>query len=141
VTKSTYRPARPILGLVLLFGVMFALIGAQRMLGLALPAGGRLALAAVILIATSWLVRLYWRAIDEAAKDAQKTAWFWGASLAAIPGVVLLEVLSARRFGLSEHLQSLAPHMSQLVMGGLIIILAQLAGFLLAWAIWWAGKR
>jgi len=49
--------------------------------------------------------------------------------------------MSARRFGLSEHLQSLAPHMSQLVMGGLIIILAQLAGFLLAWAIWWAGKR
>lgn len=141
MTNSQSGPNRPILGLALLFGAMIALIAAQKAMGMYFIQPVRLGVLAVFAGGAFWLVYRYWRSIDEAAQDAQKTAWFWGGSLAAIPALVLASVLGDPRNGLSDHLLILAPHGNIVVAGALLLGLAQLVGFTVAWAIWWAAKR
>src|SRR4051812_38918348 len=93
MTNSHSGPARPLQGLGLLFGGMLALQFGQRALHLSFIAPVQLSILAIFAAAALWLPRRYWLAIDEAARDAQKTAWFWGGSLAIIPGGLLLMIL------------------------------------------------
>ncbi|MGH6965817.1 MAG: hypothetical protein ACREE0_15155 [Phenylobacterium sp.] len=141
MTKTHSALNRPLLGLAALFGLMVVLLAAQKAAGSFFIAPVQLAILAAFVAGALWLTWRYWLAIDEAARDAQKTAWFWGGSLALIPGTVLLNTLAAPGVGFLDWLATHAPNFSPLVLGGLILAVIQLAGFLVAWAIWWAGKR
>jgi hypothetical protein len=81
---------------------------------------------------------LWWRLADEVVREAHKTAWFWGGSsgmlLALIGAVFVPEVAPA----LIERAESPA---ELLKFGVLAAALAQIAGYLLAWAGWWASRR
>lgn len=141
MTKTHSGPGRPLLALVGLFGLMAILMTVQKATGTFLVRPAQHVLLTAFVTAALWLTLRYWRGIDEAARDAQKTAWLWGGALAMIPGMVLLMVLGAPHRGVSDRLLALAPQLNLLTIGGLIMALVQLAGFSLAWAVWWAGKR
>lgn len=84
-----------------------------------------------------WFLWLYWRRLDEAAKEAQKFAWFVG-SIAAL--LLTAPVMLFFRLGVLP-LPHGAPVGVDFGLGYMLLALAQLAGFLVAWAGWWQAKR
>ena len=105
-------------------------------LGLILTAAIVTVAMAVALAACIW----WWRGIDEAAREAHKSAWWWGGSSGMAIGVVILTVLTVHDDGsTSATVGMTAP---ELVVAGMwTILLFQLAGYTVAWAIWWLKHR
>lgn len=81
---------------------------------------------------------IYWRNIDEAAREAHKFAWFWGGSspfLLVLPLPLL--VGDARLVALMGQ-RSPAEWAA---IGIAALITAQLIGYGLVWAAWWLRQR
>lgn len=126
--------------------VASALVGAVGGAGLALleemgvtpPASflgyALLALAPVMIVISV----VYWRNIDEAAREAHKFAWFWGGSgsiLIAAPLAML--VGDARLIALAgQHTPS-----EWFAIGVFSLLVVQLTAYALVWAIWWLRQR
>ena len=143
------RPKRPFgLGTYLLVIVIVAVIGgiagaaravigdAPGALGLLLTAAIMSAAMAVAFAACIW----WWRGIDEAALEAHKWAWWWGGSAGmAVGGVLLLTLTFGEDVSTSAEVGLTAP---DLIAGGMFaVLLFQLAGYSVAWAIWWLKHR
>jgi hypothetical protein len=103
------------------------------------------ALSAVYVVVIAWAVTfvwLYWRRLDEAAKEAQKFAWFYGAVAAMF--VTAPMILFVRLDG-GAFLAVLAPSHptpgAYFALGWISLALAQAIGFLVVWAGWWRAKR
>jgi hypothetical protein len=98
------------------------------------------AMAAVLLGATFWASALWWRRLDEAARDAHKTAWFWGSNAGLVVAGVAAVTLFAR--GGSAALPHLDGAPASYVLAGLMLcIVPQLVGYAVVWAGWWLAKR
>ncbi|WGM29833.1 hypothetical protein [Brevundimonas sp. NIBR11] len=94
--------------------------------------------AAVALAMTSglWASLRWWKGLDEAAQEAHKWAWWWGATVGGcFAGVILLTLLH----GVGELGE--APFKSTLMLGAAIVIGFQLVGYGVAWAVWWLKRR
>ena len=88
-----------------------------------------------------WLVAMYWRRIDEAAREAHKWAWFWGGNVALMPLIVGLFFLLERpdlQVPLWPGLQ--AGPAGYVATGGFIVVFTLLIGYSLAWLYWWLWK-
>ena len=80
----------------------------------------------------------YWRRLDEAAREAHKWAWYWGGSLGIIPG--FLFAVSGDGVGRAQRLGFAEP--KELIEFGAVAVLASMiAGYLIAWGVWWLRKR
>jgi hypothetical protein len=103
------------------------------------------ALTGVYVVTIVWAIIftwLYWRRLDETAKEAQKFAWFYGALgglFLTAPAIVLI------RLDGGEFLTALAPARAEpgafFALGWLALVLAQAVGFFIVWAGWWRAKR
>jgi hypothetical protein len=105
----------------------------------------------VVLIAIPWVMGcalMAWRVTDEPAREAHKFAWWWGGSA----GLVLALVSSlfiGRENAIADYaLASLSagrpdwPEGSLAFLGGLMFAAtAQMVGYCLVWAGWWAARR
>ena len=88
-----------------------------------------------------WVTLIWWRRLDEAAREAHKWAWYWGATagiLVVIPLLFLPEDLGVvalgRRLGFVEP--------SDLVSFGMFaVLILQVLGYGIAWAAWWLKRR
>lgn len=140
MSKLLTGRALPILGLIGLLGGLTGFTMA-RAAGLEVGANVRWLVLLVSLVPAIWLTVLYWRRIDEAARDAQKTAWFWGGSIGAVLGFVVLMLQAGRDLTLWGFLPPDASPIQLLQAGAFGVVLGQLAGFLVAWAIWWWRMR
>ena len=96
----------------------------------------------VAMVGAIWVCLYWWRRTDEAAKEAHKWAFFWGATVGvAALGVLLPQLLVgdnaarlASRFGYEGD--------TELVMFGLLLALVfQTVGYVVAWAVWWLRRR
>jgi hypothetical protein len=76
---------------------------------------------------------LYWRKLDEAAKAAQKFAWFVG-SIGAL--VLTAPIMLFFRLGALSLPHGVTPGVA-FGLGWTLLALSQLLGFLIAWAGWW----
>lgn len=80
----------------------------------------------------------WWRDIDEAAKEAHKWAWWWGGCSGMALGGVLLMTALAR----SEVAPLQADDTGALFAGGIMVLLLfQIIGYGIAWAVWWLKHR
>lgn len=103
---------------------------------------GILALMLVVTVVMYVWSGRYWRRIDEAAREAQKTAWFWGGSVSM--GVATLYVLGVLAPSASRDIAmlDLSPEQVPAFVGGfLLCVVAQLIGFAVCWAGWWWARR
>ena len=83
-----------------------------------------------------WASLRWWKGLDEAAQEAHKWAWWWGATVGGcFAGVILLTLLH----GVGELGE--APFKSTLLLGATIVIGFQLLGYGVAWAVWWLKRR
>jgi hypothetical protein len=127
------------------WGVLAVMLGALAAIPVWLPnatlAAGAL-IAAVLVAVTFWATFAWWQRLDETARDAHKTAWFWGGSaglgVAAIVGITLTtsgarEAWRAFEAGAEPSVYILA--------GIMLCIVPQMIGYALFWAGWWLSKR
>jgi len=100
------------------------------------------ALRGVLLLVVTLLTWVYWRRIDEAAREAQKSAWLWG-SCGGLALLATVEPLVARPDGgLRAPLLfgDGSPH-DWLLTGAAYLFLAQAVAATLFWGAWWIRAR
>lgn len=81
---------------------------------------------------------IYWRNIDEAAREAHKFAWFWGGS-----GSILLAAPLAMLIGDTRLTALAGPHSPSewFAIGVFSLLVFQLTAYVLVWAVWWIRQR
>lgn len=113
------------------------LVGGQSdAVSLALTAALMAVTMAVAMAASVW----WWRGIDEAAREAHKWAWWWGGTGGAAIGAIILIALTVHD-DLAIPI-ALGSGATGLVASGIVaILLFQVAGYAVAWAVWWLQHR
>lgn len=96
--------------------------------------GGSLAAVAALF----WVCVIYWRNIDEAAREAHKFAWFWGGTGGILAMLPIATLVSTER--LVAALGERGPG-EWLTLGFASLLIAQLIGYGLVWAGWWLRQR
>jgi hypothetical protein len=138
--KRRLSSAQLLIGLFLL-GAVVGVVGAVTDKG----QGDASALFLWLVIATMpvalWLTLLWWRRLDEAAREAHKWAWYWGATggvLIVIPLLFLPEAMGVVE--LAHRLDFVEPF--ELVSFGMFaVLILQVLGYGIAWAAWWLKRR
>lgn len=89
---------------------------------------------AAVFVVLSIVVLPAWSRVDEAVRTAHQWAWFWGGSAGLMAAVVLAPFVLDAPEALSTEATAAAA-------GGMGVILLQLVGYGVAWAIWWLRRR
>lgn len=106
------------------------------------PAGLALLVVGLTAILASLVaVYLHWKRLDEAAREAHKAAWYWGGSGGLAVGGLLVGYLMANpEADLSRY--AAGPGDAGLMLtGSLVVVTAQLVGYVVVWAWWWWSRR
>jgi hypothetical protein len=92
----------------------------------------------VIVVALFWVSVIYWRNIDEAAREAHKFAWFWGGTGGMLVILPIATLISTERL-----VAVLGPHDpgEWVAFGFASLLIAQLLGYGLVWTGWWLRQR
>ena len=76
-----------------------------------------------------------WRRLDEAAKEAHKWAWYWGASVGMVGALLLIITeggpAALARLGVRDTFED----------GVVTVLTLELLGYIVAWAYWWLKRR
>ena len=89
----------------------------------------------------AWLVGMYWRQIDEAAREAHKWAWFWGGNAVSLPLLIAFVFLNERpEIGVPLLPGFDAGPAGYVATGGMITMFALLFGYSIAWLFWWLWR-
>ena len=129
---------RLLVGAGLAGAALGVLIALADKLNLAAPAPVLALAAAAAMAALAWVSVVYWRHLDEAAREAHKFAWLWGGTggLLLLPPAAALLSSSAlvAGFGAQSPLAW--------VFGGVIAVLTmQILGYGAVWAGWWLIRQ
>ncbi|MBX9616865.1 MAG: hypothetical protein K2X25_14825 [Caulobacteraceae bacterium] len=140
------------LGCVVLFAAVFALgyydgYRAAHSPGVApreFPAWLFFLVIAGTMAGSIWVGAIWMRSIDEAAQEAHKSAWYWGGSCGLALGsvVALMAILpQAATFVLPTVLPDRTDPAAYMVTGAALMALVMIAGYGIAWVIWWLRRR
>lgn len=84
---------------------------------------------------------IWWRSSDEAVLEAHKFAWYWGGTCGmAVGGVIMVMLTTA---GSAVSIPPVFGHSDtgRVVVGGVGMMFAQIAGYAIAWVGWWLKRR
>jgi hypothetical protein len=130
------KTALPLLALALV-----ALTGVALRYFAPLPPAVMMAWTGLVIASASVISVLCWRALDEVARDAHKTSWYWGGSFGLL--IAFLAYIAADKVN-PDLLVTLARGSEPtdfIGLGLLVTIMAQLVGYLIVWAGWWFVRR
>lgn len=120
------------LGAGVISGIVTATSSEPGWAGAAVVAGS----SAVAMAVGLWASLRWWKGLDEAAQEAHKWAWWWGATIGlCFAGVILLTLV----FGAGDLGQ--APIKDAIMAGTAIVVGCQTLGYGAAWAVWWLKRR
>jgi hypothetical protein len=104
------------------------------------PSIGVVVLAAGLAVFTALHTLYWWRALDEAAKEAHKWAWWWGGALGLVAGGAAVVIAALAGVNL---LPAAVPHTDAalIALGVFAVFAAQAVGYGLAWCGWWIARR
>lgn len=104
------------------------------------PQLGVVLLASAIAVFSAIHSLYWWRALDEAAQEAHKWAWWWGGNLGLVvggAGVVAAALMDVNLLPAFVQRSDAA-----LVAAGVLgVFAAQAVGYGLAWCGWWMARR
>jgi hypothetical protein len=119
-------------------GGLAVAVGASNPLRLTLTVIGLSAIMAFTIAACAW----WWKALDEAAREAHKWAWWWGSTISlAIGGVLLITLTMAVNPAQIDQTLRDTTAMNLVAGGAMGALLLQCAGYFIAWAVWWLRRR
>lgn len=99
----------------------------------------------ILMMVGSLAVGAAWmRSIDEAAREAHKSAWYWGGSGGMAVGGVLVclsTLPQAAPLRIPSWLDGRTDPAAYAATGALAMLLLMLAGYMAAWAWWWLRRR
>jgi len=107
-------------------------------LEIVLPRGWLFAASLMVIAAMFVASVIYWRNIDEAAREAHKFAWFWGGAGG------LLVMLPIAALATSDRLVAVFGQREPsewAILGVMSMLTVQLAGYGLVWSGWWLRQR
>jgi hypothetical protein len=135
----SFAPILPLLGFAIAMRISpefrASLKGVQG-LQIYVAVAATLILAWVIYASLKW-----WRSVDEAVREAHKSAWFWG-GLAGLCIIILPLVMSVGLTG-GQTYQTVktsfhvASGFGEFAAGIITTLLAMLVGYAISWALWW----
>lgn len=100
---------------------------------------------AVLAMIGAMAVSVYWmRSIDEAAREAHKSAWFWGGTGGMAVGgvlVILISLPQAERLQLPAVFTSRTDPAAYMATGAFAMLTLMIIGYALAWGWWWLARR
>ena len=100
---------------------------------------------AVICMTGAMAITVGWmRSIDEAAREAHKSAWFWGGCGGMAAGgvlVILASVPQAAALDIPASLGVRNDPAALMALGAAALALLMTAAYTLAWAWWWWRRR
>lgn len=126
------------MGLILLAACAAGLVALKHLAGIEFPPWARVVILLTVMSLAVGATWSWWNALDEVAREAHKFAWYWGGSIGmAVAGVVLILV---------DSQQMAPPHIvpgehGDFALGAMTVMLAQIVGYLIAWAGWWWSRR
>ncbi len=90
-----------------------------------------------------WVSVLWMRSIDEAAREAHKSAWFWGGTAGMAVGftLILMAMLSGMELPNLSGLWGRSDPVAYLALGAFAMTLIMTAGYTIAWGVWWLRRR
>ncbi|MBW8303209.1 MAG: hypothetical protein K0M78_04565 [Brevundimonas sp.] len=141
-----------LIGIVVLFLVTAAVgwaVGYQEGRGTPLPVDHALfwimGAVAIIAMVGAMVISVAWmRSIDEAAREAHKSAWFWGGCGGmAVGGVffILASLPPAAALPIPAWFPGRTDPAAYAATGAAALALLMVAGYALAWAWWWWKRR
>lgn len=95
-------------------------------------------------VAGIWTSVLWMRSIDEAAREAHKSAWFWGGSgalLIALPLWMIATLPTTASWSLPDWFYGRTDPVAHAALGAGGLMALMLTGYGVAWAIWWLQRR
>lgn len=122
--------------ILLILAVAFARIGAQA--DWAMWVAAILGMAAAMWLGGAWML-----SIDEAAQEAHKWSWYWGGCGGMAVGgvlVILATTPMARGWTVPVLVEPASPA-AYAATGAMGMLLLMVAGYLLAWVLWWLRHR
>ncbi|HCW50260.1 MAG TPA: hypothetical protein DGP25_09935 [Brevundimonas sp.] len=104
------------------------------------PSIGVFVLAAGLAVFLALHTLYWWRALDEAAREAHKWAWWWGGNLGFIVGGAAVVIAALAGVNL---LPAAVPHTDAalIALGVAAAFAAQAVGYGVAWCGWWIAHR
>jgi hypothetical protein len=83
---------------------------------------------------------VWWRNIDEAAREAHKSAWYWGGCAGLAVGGAIVAGLVVLGDAPPLLLVGKASPTGYFASGALGMAFTQIAGYAVAWTYWWARR-
>lgn len=104
------------------------------------PSIGVVVLAAGLAVFLALHTLYWWRALDEAAREAHKWAWWWGGNLGLVAGGAAVVIAALAGMNL---LPAALPHTDAalIALGVAAAFAAQAVGYGIAWCGWWIARR
>jgi hypothetical protein len=95
-------------------------------------------LSLTLLMSAGW-----WERIDEAAREAHKSAWFWGGNFGlVITGALFMALATPGGAVFLPRLDNPeGAAVAYVLLGLMIALVPQMLGYALAWAGWWLSRR
>lgn len=97
-------------------------------------------MALALILAVVWASLRWWRNLDELARQAHYSAWFWGGSIGMFAACLLLIILPLGPQSLSALLTGADPELAA-YRGGMLTLLCGCVGYGVAWSVFWARRR
>ena len=103
-----------------------------------------IAFAVVYMLIAMWSSLKWMSAIDEAAREAHKWAWFWGGSSGMVVGgafIILASMPQAAAIRIPAWYAERTDPVAYAATGAFAMLTLMLIGYGVAWAWWWLGRR
>ncbi|MDP3853121.1 hypothetical protein [Phenylobacterium sp.] len=134
VPTWTYGP------IIIALGAGIPIVGKHLGLTFNPLATGLVAAATFALVIGASVV--WWRRLDEAAKEAHKFAWYWGASIGmAAAAVGFVALFSHDGALLTAGWNGRSTPQDFVELGVIGVLVPQITGYIVAWVGWWISKR
>ena len=132
-----------VMAVVVIFVTMVAAAFAAAKGVISLDHAYRFAILAVVaprVVVGAWISIAWMRRLDEAAQEAHKSAWFWGGNAGIGIGFAIMAVAPHFGLDLGPETYDQVP-VSPYYFGALMLMGFAVAGYGIAWALWWLKRR
>ncbi len=99
--------------------------------------------AVIMMIGAFWVGLAWMRSIDEAAREAHKSAWYWGGTAGMAVGgigIILATLPQAESLSIAAMDGRTDPAI-YMATGAMGMMLLMLVGYTIAWGVWWLARR